>query len=53
VTKYILIIHKFLRQNSPAGLPYIIDGIAIIEVWEEGKPYLAVGYYTLWTQQNG
>ena len=52
VTKAILILHKYLRQNSAAGLPFIIDGIANIEVWDEGKPYVAVGYYKLWTQQK-
>jgi len=45
VTKASLILQKYLRQYSAAGLPYYIDGIANIEVWEEGKPYLAVCYF--------
>jgi hypothetical protein len=46
-------LHKYLRQNSAGGHSFIIDGMANIEVWEEGKPCLAVGYYKLWTQQKG
>jgi hypothetical protein len=30
-----------------------MGGMANIEVREEGKPYLAVGYYKLGTQQTG
>jgi len=45
-------LHSWFSQNSTAGFPYITDGIADIEVWEEGKPYLAVGYYRLWTLQK-
>ena len=41
------ILHKWLSQNCVAGLTYIINGKADIEVWEKGKPYLAVGYYQL------
>jgi hypothetical protein len=47
-----IILHKYLKQNSTAELPFIIDGTANIEVWEEGKPYLAVGYFKLCTQQK-
>jgi hypothetical protein len=43
VAKASIILHNYLRQNSAADLPFIIDGIANIEGWEEGKPYLAVG----------
>lgn len=53
MTKASLILHKCLRQNSATEPPYIIDGITNIEVWEEGKPYLAVGYFKLWPQQKG
>jgi len=52
VTKTSLFLHKYLRQNSAAELPFNIDGVANIEVWEEGKPYLAGGYFKLWTQQK-
>jgi hypothetical protein len=51
-TELISILHKYLRQNPAAGLHYIIDEIANIEAWEEGKPYLAFGYYMLWTQHK-
>jgi len=53
VTKASLILHKYLRKNLADGLPFIIDRIANFEVLEEGKPYLAVGYFKLWTQQKG
>jgi hypothetical protein len=53
VTKASFILPKHLRQNSAPGLLFIIEGIANIEVWKEGKPYLAVGYFKLWTQQKG
>jgi len=52
VAEDIFVLQNWLRQNSPFGFPYITDGIADIEVWEEGKPYLAVGYYRLWTLQK-
>jgi len=35
--------YKYLRQNSVPGLLYITEVIAIIEEWEEGKPFLGVG----------
>ena len=53
VTKASLILHKYLTQNSAAGFLFIIDGIANIDVLEEGKPYLAYGYFKLWTQRKG
>jgi len=31
-------LHNCLRQNSAAGLIEFIDGMADVEVWEEGKP---------------
>jgi hypothetical protein len=40
-------LHNWLIKNSTAGFPYITDGMANIEICEEGKPYLAVGYYRL------
>jgi hypothetical protein len=49
----IFVLHKCLRKNSAAVLPYFLDGMADVEVWEEGKPHLAVGCYKLWTQQKG
>jgi hypothetical protein len=48
----IFLLHSYLMQNSAAGLPCIINGMANIEVWKEGKPYLAVGD-KLWTEQKG
>jgi len=45
-------LHNWLSKNSTAGLPYITDGMANVEVWEERKPYLAVGYYKLCTQKE-
>jgi hypothetical protein len=41
-----------MRQNSAAGLIYIKDGMSDIEVWEEGKPNLAVGCCKLWSHQK-
>ena len=51
--KGILILHKYLRQNSHAGLHFITDGIVNIEVWVEGEPYVAVCYTLLWTIKKG
>jgi hypothetical protein len=39
VGKAVCVLHNWLSQNSAVGLPYITDGMAVIEVWEEGKPY--------------
>ena len=35
VTKASFILNKYLWQNSAAGFPFNIDGIANTEVWEE------------------
>jgi hypothetical protein len=43
VAKAIFLLQNYLRQNSAAGLPCLLNRMANIEVWEEGKPYLAVG----------
>jgi hypothetical protein len=53
ITELIPILHKYLRRNPAAGLPYIIDEIANIEAWNEGNPYLAFGYYMLWKEHKG
>jgi predicted molibdopterin-dependent oxidoreductase YjgC len=37
VTKGSIILHKYLRQNSAAELPFIIDGIANIKSVERRK----------------
>jgi hypothetical protein len=42
IDKDIFVLHNQLRQNSAAGLLYITEGMADIEVWVEGKSYLAV-----------
>jgi len=47
VTKAIFVLHNWLRQNSADRFTYITDGMTNIEVSEEGKPHLAVGYYML------
>ena len=36
-----------VEENSADRLTYITDGLTNIEVREERKPYLAVGYYML------
>jgi len=38
VAKAIFLLHNYLRQNSAARLPHIINQMAYIEMWEEGKP---------------
>jgi len=43
VLKAISLLHDYARQNSAAGLSCIIKRMPHIEVWEEGKPYLAIG----------
>jgi hypothetical protein len=43
VTNVTFMLYKYLRQNSSAGLPFIVDGMANIEVFDEWKAYLAAG----------
>jgi hypothetical protein len=51
--KVIFVLYNWLRQNSFAGITYITYGIADIDVWVEGKPYLAVVYNRMWILQKG
>jgi len=42
-----IFLQNCLRQNSAFGFPYVTEVMANIEVWEEGKPYVAFGYRNL------
>jgi hypothetical protein len=43
---------NWLRQKSDVGHPYITGGVANMEVWEDGIPYLSVGCYKLWKKMK-
>jgi hypothetical protein len=43
VAKAIFLLRNYLRKNFAAVLPCVINRMTNIKVWEERKPYLAVG----------